>query len=76
MAENLHAATIALLPQLFGPTSTVSPAAGSITVWACDMKFVNSMRFNTAKSRRDLILLGRRDAYPTSQSYRHHQLSA
>ena len=38
------AATTALFPQLFGPTSTVSPAAGSMTVCSCDMKLVSSMR--------------------------------
>jgi hypothetical protein len=36
-AHGLEGDTTADLPQLFGPTRTVSPAAGSITVRACDM---------------------------------------
>ena len=37
--------SLKMVPATFsGPISTVSPAAGSITVWSCDMKLLSSMR--------------------------------
>ena len=43
------AVTIADFPQLFGPTNTVRPAAGSMTVCSCDMKLISSIRLITGK---------------------------
>ena len=45
-----NAETRADFPQLFGPSRTVKPAAGSMTVWTCDMKLSNSIRLIMLKN--------------------------